>query len=64
MYANETEFFLRKNHIRFDYIIYEAPYGERILINDEKPSGLKMAIGINVKRDRVCDVKFKISEDL
>lgn len=47
----ETEEFLKKNNIRCDHIIYNAPYGERILINDMKPSGLKTSISINPKRD-------------
>ena len=41
---NQTEEFLKKENIRYSYVIYGAPYGERILINDDKPSGLPMAI--------------------
>lgn len=51
-YRSVTEGFLKNQGIRFDHIIFEAPYGERILINDEKPSGLRMSIGISVERDR------------
>ena len=29
--------FLNENRIRYDHIIWNAPYGERILINDRKP---------------------------
>ena len=32
-----TERFLDQHGIRYDQIIYEAPYGERILVNDRKP---------------------------
>ncbi len=46
-----TESFLRENKIRFDHIIYDIPYGERILVNDRKPSGLQMAYAVNVDRD-------------
>ena len=56
-----TERFLKENGIRFDHIIFGAPYGERILINDEKPSGLKVSIGINKKRDD--NIFPKIFED-
>lgn len=35
---------LREFGIRFNQIIFGAPVGERILINDEKPSGLSTAI--------------------
>jgi hypothetical protein len=42
---------LEKYGIRFDTIIFEVPTGERILINDRKPSGLATAMAINVNRD-------------
>ena len=63
-YKDLTEDFLRKNHIRFNHIIYEAPYGERVLINDNKPSGLKMAYAIDSKRDEVPSVEIEINENL
>lgn len=50
-YQEMTERFLDGQGIRYDHIIYEAPYGERILVNDRKPSGLAMAYAINTKRD-------------
>ena len=62
--AGLTEEFLRENGIRYDAIIYGAPYGERILINDKKPSGLAMAIVVNTDRDKFCPVKFEINETL
>ena len=49
--AESTEAFLKRNGIRFDHIIYEAPYGERILLNDDKPTGLSMAYAVRKKRD-------------
>lgn len=63
-YKDLTEDFLRKNHIRFNHIIYEAPYGERVLVNDNKPSGLKMAYAIDSKRDEVPSVEIEINENL
>ena len=54
-----TESFLHENDIRFDHIIYNAPYGERILLNDNKPSGLKMSFSIETTRDVWCDLKLK-----
>ena len=51
-YKEETEEFLIQNKIRFDYIIFDLPIGERILINDEKPSGLKTAYAYNLIRDK------------
>ena len=52
-----TEHFLRKNTI-----IYNAPYGERILINDAKPSGLKTALAYTTKRDEFCKILFEIDK--
>jgi len=60
-FNNKTEEFLTSNGIRFDHIIYDLPYGERILINDQKPSGLRTAVAINIKRDSPFIVEF--SED-
>ena len=48
----KTLLFLKKNNIRFDQVIFDLPYGERVLINDIKPkNNLKTAISINVKRN-------------
>lgn len=63
-YKELTEDFLKKNHIRYNHIIYDAPYGERVLVNDDKPSGLKMAYAISGKRDEVPNLKLTINEDL
>ena len=59
-YRGLTEDFLMRHGIRYNHIIFEAPYGERILVNDAKPSGLKMAISINVSRNQDFDVDLKI----
>lgn len=50
-FREETEKFLSNNNIRYDFIIYDLPVGERILFNDMKPSGLKTAYAYNLKRD-------------
>lgn len=63
-YKEITEQFLQDNNIRYDHIIYEAPYGERILINDNKPSGLKMAYAIDLDRDDVKPIQIKENPDL
>lgn len=57
-YAELTERFLEENGIRYDLIIYGLPYGERILINDNKKSGLKMAYAVNVERNSMLDISF------
>lgn len=56
--------FLKKHQIRFDKIITDLPFGERILINDTKPSGLKTAFAINKQRDEKLNIKVKIDEKL
>lgn len=47
----KTEQFLNANKIRYDQILFEMPMGERILINDNKPSGLKCAYAITPERN-------------
>lgn len=48
---DQTVAFLEANGIPFDHIIFDLPIGERIVVNDIKPKGLKTAIGVNVKRN-------------
>jgi 23S rRNA G2445 N2-methylase RlmL len=58
-----TERFLAENGIRYDHIICNAPFGERILINDSKPSGLQTAVAVNIDRDTFqlkCEVDNKL----
>ena len=57
-YAAATEGFLDAHGIGPDQILYGLPYGERILINDRKPSGLKTALAINAERDVFMQVGF------
>ncbi|MBO7484690.1 MAG: hypothetical protein J6T84_01345 [Spirochaetaceae bacterium] len=63
-YMEMTENFLNINNVRYNHIIYNAPYGERILINDNKPSGLKMSIAFNKKRDESFYLTFNEDESL
>lgn len=51
-YRDITLKFLENNKIRYDHILFEMPMGERILVNDRKPSGIDMSIAINIDRDR------------
>jgi FMN phosphatase YigB (HAD superfamily) len=50
-FRKETEEFLLENGIKYDYILYDLPVGERVLFNDMKPSGLKTAYAYNLERD-------------
>ena len=63
-YLEDLESFLKENGIRCDYLLSDMPMGERILINDKKPSGLKTAYAVNKERDGVFDIQFKINEEL
>ena len=50
-YKEKTIEYLEENNIQFDRIIFSMPPGERIIINDTKPKGLRTAISIPVVRD-------------
>lgn len=50
-YKEMTLKFLKENKIRYDQILFNMPMGERIIVNDRKPSGLDMSIAININRD-------------
>lgn len=63
-YMDQTKSFLAENNIRYHAIINNAPYGERILINDDKPSGLNMAVAVNVQRDIFINRIFEIDNKL
>lgn len=51
-YREGTVRFLEEKGVRFDDILFGMPLGERILVNDRKPSGLDMALAFNIDRDR------------
>lgn len=50
-YKDMTIKFLQNNSIRFNAILFNLPMGERIIVNDRKPSGLETAIAISLERD-------------
>lgn len=63
-YAPLTEQFLQENGIRYDAVLYDMPYGERILVNDRKPSGLTTGLAINTLRDVFMDTRFEVDPSL
>ncbi len=63
-YRQITLDFLKENNIRYDHIIFNAPYGERILINDRKPSGLNMSVAVNTQRDVFTESRFEVDNDI
>ena len=52
IYREMTLDFLARNAVRYDDILFEMPMGERIIVNDRKPSGIDMAVAVNCDRDR------------
>ena len=63
-YRKITIDFLQNSRVRYNEIIFNAPYGERILVNDKKTSGLRTAIAVNTSRDVFMEQKFIIDENL
>ena len=50
-FRKQTLEFLNSHFIRYDDILFNMPMGERIVVNDRKPSGVDMAIAMNIERD-------------
>lgn len=63
-HLENLKIFLKNNNIRYDHILTDMPFGERILINDRKPSGLDMAYAINKDRDTKLNISYQINEDI
>lgn len=63
-YEQETINFLNKNNIRYNHIIFNAPYGERIVVNDDKPSGLKCSVAVTFERNKINIGDIIIDEKL
>ncbi len=62
---DKTEKFLKENNIRYDRILFEMPMGERILINDNKPSGLKCAYALCPNRNEgFNNINIELDENL
>lgn len=50
-FQEQTLAFLKAHAVRYDWILFNMPLGERIIVNDRKPSGLNMALAFNLNRD-------------
>ena len=62
---DKTEKFLKNNGIKYNEILFEMPMGERILINDNKPSGLRCAYAITPNRNQGLEnLNIVIDENL
>ena len=47
----KTRAFLDKHGVRYDHLLFNIPQGERILVNDAKPSGLCCAYALSPERN-------------
>lgn len=63
-YREATERFLRAAGIRYDAILFGLPAGERIVINDDKPSGLCMSHAVRVERNAGIRLDVRIDKGL
>lgn len=59
-YKKTTVNFLKENNLKFDHIIFDLNFGERILLNDMKPDGLLTAYSHNLKRNEGLGEFIKI----
>ncbi|HZZ57079.1 MAG TPA: hypothetical protein VFE31_04555 [Opitutaceae bacterium] len=50
--AGATRRRLQDEGLRYNHLIFGCPVGERVLLNDRKPSGLATALAINLRRDQ------------
>ncbi len=51
--------------LRFNHALFGLPVGERVLINDDKPSGLKTAFAVNLQRDTgMSDLKLHLDRQI
>jgi len=57
-YREITMKFLDDEGIRYNQILFGLPLGERILVNDTKPSGMKTAYAITPTRDEFMKTTF------
>ena len=63
-YRDITEKFLQDNGIRYNAIIFNAPHGERILVNDSKTSGLQMAYSIPTIRNEWAEISVEENNNI
>lgn len=63
-YLDNLKEFLKSNNIRYDYLISDMPFGERILVNDRKPSGLNTAYSVNKDRNEKFSIEYKVNKEL
>jgi|LauGreDrversion4_2_1035121.scaffolds.fasta_scaffold12285_3 hypothetical protein len=64
-YKEPTVKFLRDHGLRYSEILFGMPRGERVLVNDRKPSGLCTAYALSLPRDQgLASIAFSIDKEL
>ena len=61
---DDLKSFLQANNLWYTHLIGDCPVGERILVNDSKPSGLKMAHVVNKDRDALFNLAFEVDNEI
>ena len=57
--------FIKEAGVRVDHVFFQVPMGERILINDTKPSGLVCALTVNPSRNQGLEhLKIVIDQNM
>lgn len=60
--ADQTLRFLDENDLRYDLALFDLPVGERIVVNDIRPEGLKTAVAVNLNRDAGPDIDLDLKD--
>jgi hypothetical protein len=56
---------LKRHGLRWDHVLFGLPHGERVLINDCKPSGLVTAFAVSLARDEgLARLRIELDETL
>ena len=63
-YREQTERLLQEHDIHYHALLCGAPYGERVLINDDKPSGLHRGYAVNLVRDEGIHMRVVLNDAL
>ena len=63
-YMEITKKFLHEEDIRYDSLIFDVPYGERIVVNDKKNSGMLTAMAINIERNNIEQLKIEFDSNI
>ena len=60
----ELKSFLKNNNIRYDYMLSDVPVGERVRVDDKKPSRRSTTYAVIKERDEALDIKYVVDKNL